>query len=90
MAMNPVTREIVTAAGGPAKLAIELRGRDGKPLTRQAVEQWTVVPPRHVLRVEALTGISRHRQRPDLYGPEPKRPLRRRARGEQRSVAQPI
>jgi len=75
--MAVVMREAVAIAGGPAKLAPNLIGRDGRPLSRQAVEQWAVVPPRHVLRVEELTGISRHVLRPDIYGPEP-RPLARR------------
>jgi len=34
--------------------------RDGKPL-------W----PESVLTVEAATGVSKHRLRPDVYGPEP-------------------
>ncbi len=35
--------------------------RDGKDL-------W----PENVLAVEAATGVSKHRLRPDVYGPEPK------------------
>lgn len=28
------------------------------------------LPPEHVLKVEAATGISRHELRPDIYPPE--------------------
>jgi len=36
-------------------------------ITRQAVDQWVLVPPRHVLKVESYTKIPRQRLRPDLY-----------------------
>lgn len=36
-------------------------------VSRQAVNHWKVVPPYRVLAVEAATGISRTRLRPDLY-----------------------
>ncbi len=36
-------------------------------LTRQAVSRWSRVPPKHVLKVEELTGVSRHTLRPDIY-----------------------
>ena len=85
--MTEAMHEALAKAGGAAKLAPKLVGRDGKPLTRQAVEQWVQVPPKHVLRVEELTGVSRHRLRPDIYGPEPRRPLRRRKTAEVRSAA---
>ena len=32
---------------------------------------WSVVPLDYVMELEAMTGVSRHRQRPDYYGPEP-------------------
>lgn len=32
------------------------------------ISQWKEVPPKHVLDVERITGISRHDLRPDLYG----------------------
>jgi len=51
----------VIAAGGSAKLA---RALGVKP---QAVWQWTICPPLRVLDVEAVTGVSRHELRPDLY-----------------------
>ena len=37
-------------------------------LTSQAVSQWNRVPPARVLDIEALTGISRHELRPDIFG----------------------
>ena len=40
-------------------------------LSKGAVYQWRRVPPEHVLRVEALTGVSRHELRPDIYGAAP-------------------
>lgn len=35
---------------------------------RTSVTNWTKVPARHVLAVEALTGVSRHELRPDIFG----------------------
>lgn len=45
-------------------------------LSRQAVSRWERVPAKHVLRVEELTGVSRHVLRPDLY-PRTKEKARR-------------
>lgn len=36
-------------------------------VSEQAVCQWDKVPPKHVLTVERVSGISRHQLRPDLY-----------------------
>lgn len=47
--------------GGQDKLA-RLIG-----VTPQAVSQWDEVPPLRVLAVEAVSGVSRHELRPDLY-----------------------
>jgi DNA-binding transcriptional regulator YdaS (Cro superfamily) len=44
----------------------------GGAVTPQAVHKWKRVPPEHVLALEAATGVSRYRQRPDVFGPEPK------------------
>lgn len=41
-------------------------------LTPQAVQKWCkrgVVPANRVLKIEALTGISRNELRPDIYPP---------------------
>ena len=37
-------------------------------LSVEEIEAWEAVPPTLVLRIEALTGISRHRLRPDVFG----------------------
>jgi len=52
-------------AGGLAKLAFALGIR------HQAFYSWKRVPAERVLAFERLTGISRHEQRPDLFGPPP-------------------
>lgn len=39
-------------------------------VTEQAVSQWEKVPPKHVLMVEKVSGVSRHLLRPDIY-PDP-------------------
>jgi DNA-binding transcriptional regulator YdaS (Cro superfamily) len=62
--------EGLTAVGGGAALAEALRAR-GCSISRHAIYQWRMVPPRHVLAVEEITGIPRHRLRPDYYPPEP-------------------
>lgn len=64
----------VDLAGGQSALAREL-SRPGKPVSQQRLRHWLVVkgqcPAEWVLQVEALTGVSRHELRPDVYGPEP-------------------
>jgi DNA-binding transcriptional regulator YdaS (Cro superfamily) len=57
-------REAVAAVGGNAAMAAALG------ISRPAVAQWDVCPPLRVLQVEALSGVSRHRLRPDLYPTE--------------------
>ncbi len=41
-------------------------------ITPAAVQKWKQIPTKHVLALEKATGVSRYRQRPDVYGPEPK------------------
>lgn len=53
--------------GGNAGVSTKLGG-----LTSQAVSQWTKVPAARVLDIEALTDISRHDLRPDIFGPAEK------------------
>lgn len=65
-----ITKRAIDAAGGAAKLGTALG------ITRQAVEDWDKVPPKHVLRVEQLSGVSRYLLRPDIYG-DPPAPLAR-------------
>lgn len=62
--MREAALEAIQAAGGGAALSRKLG------LVRQAVYQWDRVPPHHVIRVEAITGIPRQRLRPDLYPAE--------------------
>lgn len=44
----------------------------GGKITPQAVQKWKQIPPEHCIALEEKTGISRYRQRPDVFGPEPK------------------
>lgn len=60
--LKAITEKAISDAGGGAALAAQLN------ITRQAVYQWKVVPPQHVLDVERITGVSRHLLRPDLFG----------------------
>ena len=59
--LKNIAREAIRAAGGGVRLAEALG------LTRQAVYQWKHVPVDHVLMVEQVTGMPRHRLRPDIY-----------------------
>ena len=70
--MDNITRLAVKKCGGAKELARMLG------MSRQAVAKWTVVPPRHVLLVERISGIPRYELRPDLHdraGP----PVRKKA-----------
>ena len=58
--------EAIRASGSLKKVAERLG------ITSQAISQWDKIPPRHVLSIEALSGVSRHDLRPDIYGPAPK------------------
>lgn len=51
--------------GGLAGLA------DPLDVSIQAISQWKEVPPLRVLAVERLSGVPRHKLRPDLYPAEP-------------------
>lgn len=55
--------EAKRAAGGASAIARIVN------VTPQAVAQWRAVPPEHVLKIEKATGVSRHVQRPDVFGP---------------------
>jgi DNA-binding transcriptional regulator YdaS (Cro superfamily) len=62
---DPIIDEAFEKAGSASELARKLG------VTPSAVLQWDKIPPSRALGVEAATGISRHRLRPDVYGPEP-------------------
>ena len=60
--MIPIIKEAVKAMGGNAsKLAREAK------IPRQCLYLWERVPAEHVLALERVTGIPRHRMRSDLY-----------------------
>jgi DNA-binding transcriptional regulator YdaS (Cro superfamily) len=52
-------------AGSASELARKLK------ITPSAVLQWDKVPPRRVMEVEKITGVSRHLLRPDIFGARP-------------------
>jgi DNA-binding transcriptional regulator YdaS (Cro superfamily) len=67
----------IRSAGSMTSLAEKLG------VTPQAVAKWRNIPAVRCLDVERITGVSRHVQRPDIYGPEPRRrPLARARRPE--------
>lgn len=40
-------------------------------ISRAGVSQWKICPTERCLLIEKLTGVSRYRLRPDIYGDEP-------------------
>jgi len=63
--MNEALDKAIAACGSSRMLARAIG------VSPQAVSQWRRVPVGRVLAVEAITGISRHELRPDIYGPQP-------------------
>ena len=58
-------KKTILLAGGPRKVAATLRLK-----SPQVVHNWVGrgnIPPRYVIDVERLSGVSRHELRPDLY-----------------------
>ena len=55
-------------------------------ITEQTLSQWKRVPPEHVLTIEHITGVSRHIQRPDIFGLCPSS-LDKKRRSREREVA---
>lgn len=67
-ATEKAVEEAVRVAGNLRNVAAHLG------VTSQAISQWVryqKVPPKRVLGLEALSGVSRHDLRPDIYGPAP-------------------
>jgi DNA-binding transcriptional regulator YdaS (Cro superfamily) len=62
---NEITAKAVKAAGGVKALS-DLLG-----ISQPAVTAWKRVPASRVLVVEKITGISRHKLRPDVFGRKP-------------------
>ena len=60
-------RVAVKQLGGEGRLARRLG------ISRQAVHQWKRCPKRKVLEVEGLSGVSRHKLRPDIHPPQTER-----------------
>lgn len=63
--MIQIVEQGAEKVGGLGKLA------DGLGIKHQAFYSWKKVPAERVLDFERLTGISRHEQRPDIFGPSP-------------------
>ena len=59
---NEPLQRAIKKAGGVTRLAQALN------ITQPSVTLWKRVPARHVLIIEALTGVSRHELRPDIFG----------------------
>ena len=60
-----IVAEVVEAAGGQTKLALAVGVSQGH------VSSWVrrgKLPAGRVLKIEAVTGISRHKLRPDIFG----------------------
>jgi TorA maturation chaperone TorD len=57
--------EAISAAGGVSELARKIG------IAQPSLSNWTRVPAERVVAVEAATGVSRTKLRPDLYGAEP-------------------
>lgn len=57
-----IVETAIKTAGGTAVLAKKLR------ISSQAISQWRRIPVTRVLEIERITGISRLKLRPDIYG----------------------
>lgn len=67
--MTTAIEKLKAEGWGPVRLAAALTDLDGeRKLTSQAISQWKKVPAGRALQVEAVTGISRHELRPDIFG----------------------
>lgn len=57
--------EAIRRAGGVRALARQLR------MAHVPILRWKKAPATRVLAIEHLTGVSRYKLRPDVYGPTP-------------------
>lgn len=60
--MIDIVTQAAEKAGGVVALARELG------IKHTALYSWNRVPAERVLDIERITGISRHEQRPDIFG----------------------
>lgn len=60
--MIEIVERAAEKAGGVVSLARELG------IKHTALYSWNRVPAERVLDIERITGISRHEQRPDVFG----------------------
>ena len=67
--LSAIIPSLFEKAGSASELARRLG------ISPAAVLQWDKVPANRVLVVEQVTGVSRHLQRPDIFGEEPREPL---------------
>lgn len=83
--MRKAVQEAVRKEGSLQRVAQKLG------ITRQAIQLWDTkkaqhrVPPKHVLAMEAMSGVSRYELRPDIYGRSA--PAPRRGRPKHRAQA---
>lgn len=56
-----ILKQVLAEVGSASKLA-SLLG-----LTRAAVSCWTDIPVKHVRAISDITGIPKHKLRPDIY-----------------------
>lgn len=63
--MIQIVEQAAEKVGGPVALANQLG------IKHPALYSWKRVPAERVLEIERITGISRHVQRPDVFGPAP-------------------
>ena len=66
MLRDKALQEAIRRIGGVRALARELG------IDHAAIVRWERVPAVRVREVERITGVSRYRLRPDVYGPAPK------------------
>ncbi len=57
-----IVEEVILKAGGVNKIAEALG------IAAPSVSGWRRIPAERVLRLEEITGISRHAMRPDIFG----------------------